>query len=274
MDLTAAGLRPDRPSAVAHAYILEGAAEQALQAAQILAESILVKLGGADQARFHAGVQTDYQIVTDQPLKIETVRTLTAGMFRRPLEGAYRIIQINAAESMRQEAQNALLKSLEEPPAYLVWILIAPNRMQLLPTIRSRARVLPILGEAEEQVFAEEETLLSLLDAAWRGEGAAVFDRPKAWDALLEHRQETGKVLADLLHDYLEWKERGVAPASALRRSAFSRWDKTVGLSSLLRAIRQVEQWRSLFQVNLNAQLAFEHLMLHWGQEVDPTPFL
>ena len=52
--------------------------------------------------------------------------------------GKYKIYIIDEAEKMTQQAQNALLKTIEEPPAYGIIILLTSNIDILLPTIRSR----------------------------------------------------------------------------------------------------------------------------------------
>ncbi len=59
----------------------------------------------------------------------------------RPHEGSRKIAVINDADSMNDEAANALLKTLEEPPERAVILLIASNYDALLPTIRSRCQV-------------------------------------------------------------------------------------------------------------------------------------
>lgn len=56
----------------------------------------------------------------------------------RPYEALYKIYLIEHAECMNQQAQNALLKTLEEPPEYVVIMLLAANSDAFLPTILSR----------------------------------------------------------------------------------------------------------------------------------------
>lgn len=72
---------------------------------------------------------------------IKTVRSATQFMALKPVEGAWRIVLVDEAHLMNEEAQNAFLKSLEEPPPGTLLILIAHQPARLLPTIRSRAHV-------------------------------------------------------------------------------------------------------------------------------------
>jgi len=71
-------------------------------------------------------------------IKIEQVRDVVERTAYRPFEGRRRVVIIADAETMVPAAQNALLKTLEEPPPSSVFILITSLPDQLLPTVRSR----------------------------------------------------------------------------------------------------------------------------------------
>lgn len=74
-----------------------------------------------------------------ESIGVEEIRTqLVDDMFIRPFENKYKIYLVPDASLMTVQAQNALLKTLEEPPAYGIMILLADNMEALLPTIRSR----------------------------------------------------------------------------------------------------------------------------------------
>ncbi|HET9595722.1 MAG TPA: DNA polymerase III subunit delta' [Anaeromyxobacteraceae bacterium] len=87
----------------------------------------------------------------------------------RRFEGRRRFVVIDPADAMNPQAQNALLKSLEEPPDDTTFVLVASNPDLLLPTIRSRcARVAfaplgerAIAGRLAEEEVAEEDALLA-----------------------------------------------------------------------------------------------------------------
>ncbi len=88
-----------------------------------------------------ADTHPDYITVDDPEKKtvsVELIRQARADMFVRPNEGARKIYCIPRAMDMRPEAQNALLKVMEEPPEYGVFLLLTDNPEKLLPTIRSR----------------------------------------------------------------------------------------------------------------------------------------
>jgi len=74
-------------------------------------------------------------------IRIDTVREIERFIRFRPLEAPYKAILILQAEKLNPEAGNALLKSLEEPPSYVIFILVTENITQLLPTIISRSQI-------------------------------------------------------------------------------------------------------------------------------------
>lgn len=70
----------------------------------------------------------------------------------KPYSSPYKIYIVNEAEKMTQQAQNAILKTLEEPPEYAVILLLTTNVNALLPTILSRCVVLNMKPVADERV--------------------------------------------------------------------------------------------------------------------------
>jgi DNA polymerase-3 subunit delta' len=75
-------------------------------------------------------------------ITIDEVRRLVAGSAYSPSVARYRVLVVEDADRMTERTSNVLLKALEEPPERTVWILCAPSEADLLPTIRSRVRVL------------------------------------------------------------------------------------------------------------------------------------
>ncbi len=84
---------------------------------------------------------------------VEDIRDqLTGDIQIRPYNGKYKIYIINEAEKMTVQAQNAILKTIEEPPEYAVIILLTSNEQSFLDTIRSRCVVLNLKPVSDEQV--------------------------------------------------------------------------------------------------------------------------
>lgn len=87
-------------------------------------------------------------------ITIQEVRDLVATSYFSPSVGRFRVMVIEDADRMRENASNVLLKALEEPPPRTVWILCAPSEADLIPTIRSRVRAVrlrvPDIAEVAE----------------------------------------------------------------------------------------------------------------------------
>ena len=82
----------------------------------------------------------DFMIVENEEksIKIEQIRYLNAKISEKPISSNRKVYIINNADTMTTEAQNSLLKTLEEPPEYACIILITSNESKLLNTIKSR----------------------------------------------------------------------------------------------------------------------------------------
>ena len=100
-------------------------------------------------------------------LTVDTVRRLRQDAFVMPNEAPFRVLILADAQTMTPQAQNALLKILEEPPMHVLFILTCENRAQLLETVRSRCvcmtlrpveweEALPLLHRRLPQVPEEE----------------------------------------------------------------------------------------------------------------------
>ncbi len=82
----------------------------------------------------------DFQVIEpdENSIKIEQIRLMNTKITEKPIISNKKVYIINNAETMTKEAQNCLLKTLEEPPEYAVIILIGTNENMFLNTIKSR----------------------------------------------------------------------------------------------------------------------------------------
>jgi len=71
-------------------------------------------------------------------IKVDVVRELIEGTGYRPFEGRWRVAIVDDADTLLESSQNALLKTLEEPPSSSVFVLVTAQPDVLLPTVRSR----------------------------------------------------------------------------------------------------------------------------------------
>lgn len=104
------------------------------------------------------GMHPDIITVDDgekKTIPVRLVRDACADLYVRPNEGARKIYFFPRGQDLNPQGQNALLKCMEEPPAYGVFLLLAEHPEQLLPTIRSRCVELP-LSPLPEALLAGE----------------------------------------------------------------------------------------------------------------------
>lgn len=90
------------------------------------------------------GNHPDVQVITPKPgentIKIIQVREMISGLSVKPYTGNRRMIIIDGADCMTPEAQNSLLRSLEDPLSFNLFILLTSHPQSILPTIRSRCQ--------------------------------------------------------------------------------------------------------------------------------------
>jgi DNA polymerase-3 subunit delta' len=110
-----------------------------------------------------SGNQPDIITLTHEKpgvIGVEDIRTqINQDVYIMPYSSPYKIYLINEAEKMTPQAQNALLKTLEEPPGYVVILLLTSNVNTLLPTIISRSVVLhmrPVQEKLVKQYLMEK----------------------------------------------------------------------------------------------------------------------
>ena len=104
----------------------------------------------------------DHAKDNSRDIRICQVRRIEQIISRAAFEGGYRVIIIEPADAMNASAIAALLKTLEEPPAKTVFVLVTDHEEMLLDTIRSRARRVGFGGQSRELI---ERTLRGRWDA-------------------------------------------------------------------------------------------------------------
>ena len=132
----------------AHAYLLHGPAGSGKRdAARRFAAELLAR-GAADpdnaRARTLHGTHPDLTWVAPsgahEMLRRDVGESVVSAAARTPFEARHRIFVLERADTMNDEAANALLKTLEEPPPYVVLLLLTDRLTQVLPTISSRCQ--------------------------------------------------------------------------------------------------------------------------------------
>ncbi|MHA7878276.1 MAG: DNA polymerase III subunit delta' [Saccharospirillum sp.] len=107
---------------------------------------------------FQAGTHPDYRLLTpegkSETIKIEPIRTLSSFMSGTAQQGGARVVRLQRADRMNISAANALLKMLEEPGRDSYLLLEAESLSRLLPTVRSRCRIVKLTEPTEAMASA------------------------------------------------------------------------------------------------------------------------
>ena len=149
---------------ISHAYILNGPDKSGKKMlAEAFAQTLQCEQHGIEpcmechsckQAVNHN--QPDIIYVTHEKpntLSVADIRSqLVNDVDVKPYSSRYKIYIVDEAEKMNQQAQNALLKTIEEPPAYAVIILLTTNADAFLPTILSRCVVLNLKVVSDDKI--------------------------------------------------------------------------------------------------------------------------
>jgi len=202
----------------------------------------------------HPDVVTLVREGAAQIVPIENIRNqVIARMGMPPHEGEVRVFIIEEATSLAPPAANALLKTLEEPPARTLFVMCTTAPEQLLPTIRSRCQRVRFAGGTAVASDAEPAKLERI--AALGAELANDRHEPSLPVRIAEAKGEAGPVLiaaAQVLHARAQGAaardEIEVARRAAARAHAIVAWHTAVAIH------------------NANPQLAIEALIVQLGR--------
>ncbi len=99
-----------------------------------------------------------------ESIKIDEIRNMQEKIIERPITSSKKVYIINNAENMTVEAQNCLLKTLEEPPEFITIILVANNENTILPTIKSRCTKVAFTEENAKELSEEDKQRYETLE--------------------------------------------------------------------------------------------------------------
>ena len=153
-----AGERPE-PGAMTHAWLFTGPPGSGRSvAARAFAAALLCPSGGCGECaacrQVQAGTHADLLLVRPEGLSygVKQTRELVLRAAGAPTGGRWQVVVFEDADRCTEQAANALLKAIEEPAPRTVWLLCAPSSEDLVPTIRSRCRVVSLVVPASAAV--------------------------------------------------------------------------------------------------------------------------
>ena len=195
---------------VSHAYIINGERYSGKEfIANVFAMALQCEKPGAEPCNeCHSCIQAisrnqpDIIYVTHEKIStisVDDIRTQVGATIQvKPYASKRKIYIISESEKMNDNAQNALLKTLEEPPEYAIIILLTDNLSALLPTIQSRCVVLnmkPVQDKLVKKFLMDEEKIPD-----YRAEICAAFARGNIGKAkILARSEEFDKIKNDAI---------------------------------------------------------------------------
>ena len=177
----------------------------------------------------------------EQALGIEEVRSLQKKIFLKPLRGEKKAIIINLTNGATIEAQNSMLKLLEEPPASTLIFLLTNNAYSFLPTILSRVKTIEI---KEEETSIDSEGLKEI--SSLTGVGQSLF---------------LAQVISKDKEGAISWLESAILAA---REEMIERLEDKQEALKYRKIIHKLELTHyDLKTTNVNPRLALEDLFLN-----------
>ena len=213
-----------------HAYIVAGAEGSGKHTlAAILAQAMVCAGTGAkpcgscpDCKKALAGIHPDIITILPEPdktaISVDQIRRMRADAYIRPNEAARKVYILEFCDRLRGEAQNAMLKLLEEGPAYAAFLLLAENQGNLLVTVRSRCETLALVAPEQELTGEEREKSArlgrELMDLWLAGDEGGLMARCAELEKEKTLTQQQFAELTRSMTDYLT----GLLPTAANRR--------------------------------------------------------
>jgi DNA polymerase-3 subunit delta' len=235
-------------------------------------------------------------------IKIDQIRAVADFIALSTHRSGFRVLLLHPAESMQPAAANALLKTLEEPPAHTLIVLVSDQPARLLATIRSRCRILGLVAPAQEQALEwlraqgvpQPESALAAAggapllardlaepaEAELRKRILNELARPGGADALqFAASVERGMVerliywMQTWVHDLVQAKLAGEVRHHREFAAALASRAKSSDLEALFALDRELASARRLASHPLNARLLAEHLLMAYNQaSIGPRP--
>ena len=204
-------------------------------------------------------------------IKVDDIRTqVTDTVSVRPYYGKRTVYVIDDADLMNPQAQNALLKTLEEPPEYAILLLLAADPSQLLPTVRSRVVRIDLMDESALMLSAAETeseiygTVVELCRNITRMAGYEAALKAKE----IAQKTEDTDTFLDLVElwyrDALRLRVTGTMSGLGFsgEKNALSEMSRRVTSDSVSEVLRCAEQSRRMLKANVNKEAVIELLLM------------
>ena len=216
-------------------------------------------------------------------IKIETIRNMIKDINIKPIESEYKVYIINDADLITTQGQNALLKTLEEPPHYAIIILITSNYYGLLDTIRSRSQrlnfnklenedVLKYINEHNIDIDIKQDLILFLINGRI-GYIEKIKNDVDIINDLYELISDLKNI--DLIElytfekDFLEYKDNieNILDYMINIYAYILKNERNINISIIEKSIEYIEKCKKNIKGNINFEIAIDNLFQNLWEE-------
>lgn len=178
---------------------------------------------------------------------IAEIKKIQKKLILKPIKSKTKAVVILDAQNLTFQAQNALLKTLEEPPDNTIIVLISPTTEVFLPTVLSRCTMI-ILDEPNKHVYHADDRLEDVLQII------------SSWG--IGRRLKQAEVLAKEKQIAIDWIEKAILSSRNLLRNAVEKDEKDM-IANLKHMIKTFQAYgKDVQTTNVNLRLALENMFL------------
>lgn len=238
-----------------HAYIFEGSNSLVQAQYKAFAKELYSKETNIDINNLVELIEAE-----NENISIEQIRDLNRKVFNKPYKLKYNLYVIKDAHFMRTEAQNAMLKTLEDLPSYSIIILLTNNRYKLLDTIISRCQLITLEGKNAVDLDSElSKNTIHLLKEALSNKYYFINKEKNLLKELSNSKSEFLNLLSKIFID-AKFTDRDTIENREYK-NLLNRLDDFL-ISEVEELLIKIEKIRGLLDVKINFQLAIEDLFL------------
>lgn len=197
----------------------------------------------------------------------EIRQQIVADIAIKPYYGPYKIYIVPDAELMNDSAQNALLKTIEEPEEYGILFLLTENADSFLPTIRSRCIKISMGDISREEMGShllteEGESVIQLLKELPDLNAVQINKAAREWEAL--DRQQILTILQLYFRDVLVYKSTRAADQLYFRtkQQQVCRASENMTYEGLQQAFEALDAAKARLKASVKAEAVYENLMI------------
>ena len=213
-------------------------------------------------------------------IKIEQIRQMQEKILEKPIISNKKVYVIKDADLMTKEAQNCLLKTLEEPPAYIVIILVLSNESKILNTVKSRCMRINFEGINEENLrrYAsnnfEDTTGLENIIKNCNGSISRLIEIKENFSEyeqveILIDKFKKGNILDILGVEDVLYKNKDMIEGILDYMTSIFYKGAVNGNMRFVNAIKEVEIAKQRLKQNSNYDMTMDHLVFRIWEEIN-----